>query len=177
MLRLQFVRQGANALKSTPCRPAVGRFIPSTINRHLHASAPSRRADKKDPTGGPVVASEHEGSFARTDGSIHVEYPEEEGELPSSVPVQGRGGLHFKRTLPSFSLEGRVGVVTGGARGLGLVMSQALVISGADIAIVDLNSMITILLASILCKVLELTPITNRGRSIKTSRGSSSSIY
>ena len=31
-------------------------------------------------------------------------------------------------------------MVTGGARGLGLVMSQALVISGADVAIVDLNS-------------------------------------
>jgi len=41
----------------------------------------------------------------------------------------------------SFSLEGRVGVVTGGARGLGLVMSQALVISGANIATVDLNRM------------------------------------
>lgn len=54
--------------------------------------------------------------------------------------MQGRGGLHFKRTLASFSLEGRVGVVTGGARGLGLVMSQAMVISGADVAIVDLNS-------------------------------------
>ena len=33
-----------------------------------------------------------------------------------------------------------MGIVTGGARGLGLVMSQALVISGADVAIVDLNS-------------------------------------
>lgn len=33
-----------------------------------------------------------------------------------------------------------MGVVTGGARGLGLVMSQAMVISGADVAIVDLNS-------------------------------------
>jgi len=68
-----------------------------------------------------------------------VEYPEE-GQLPSSVPVQGRGGQHFKRTLASFSLEGKVGVITGGARGLGLVMTQAMVISGADVAIVDLNS-------------------------------------
>ncbi len=60
--------------------------------------------------------------------------------MPRSAPVQGRGSIHFKRTLASFSLEGRSGVVTGGARGLGLVMSQALVISGADVAIVDLNS-------------------------------------
>lgn len=46
----------------------------------------------------------------------------------------------MKKTLPTFSLEGNVAVVTGGARGLGLVMGQALVVSGADLAIVDLNS-------------------------------------
>lgn len=62
--------------------------------------------------------------------------------MPRQLPVQGRGSFHFKRTLSSFSLEGNVGLVTGGARGLGLVMSQALVVSGADVAIVDLNSMI-----------------------------------
>lgn len=44
------------------------------------------------------------------------------------------------RTLPTFSLEGKVAVVTGGARGLGLVMGQGLIESGADLAIVDLNS-------------------------------------
>lgn len=79
------------------------------------------------------------GSLARTDESITVEYPEE-GELPSSTPVTGRGGMHSKRTLASFSLEGKTSVVTGGARGLGLVMGQGLVISGANLAIVDMNS-------------------------------------
>jgi hypothetical protein len=79
------------------------------------------------------------GAFARTDDSITVEYPEDH-ELPTSVPVQGRGGLHMKRTLASFSMEGKVCVVTGGARGLGLVMGQGLVISGANLAIVDMNS-------------------------------------
>jgi NAD(P)-dependent dehydrogenase (short-subunit alcohol dehydrogenase family) len=48
--------------------------------------------------------------------------------------------LHFKRILAGFSLEGRTAVVTGGARGLGLVMVQSLTESGADVAIVDLNS-------------------------------------
>ena len=81
----------------------------------------------------------HEGSFGRTDNTIKIAHPEE-ADHPPSKPVQGRGGLHFKRTLASFTLEGRVAVVTGGARGLGLVMSQACVISGADVAIVDLNS-------------------------------------
>ncbi|OJD29998.1 d-arabinitol dehydrogenase [Diplodia corticola] len=42
-------------------------------------------------------------------------------------------------TLPFFSLAGKTAVVTGGARGLGLAMSNALVLSGANLAIVDLN--------------------------------------
>ncbi|KAK3330896.1 hypothetical protein B0H66DRAFT_79060 [Apodospora peruviana] len=80
------------------------------------------------------------GSNARTDESITVEYPSD-GDLPSSKPVTGAGraGANVFPTLASFSLQGKVGVVTGGARGLGLVMGQGMVISGADLAIVDLN--------------------------------------
>ncbi|KAK2748913.1 hypothetical protein FQN57_007196 [Myotisia sp. PD_48] len=78
------------------------------------------------------------GGYARTDETITVEYPEP-ADLPQTPIVQGRGGRHFKRTLAQFSLEGRVSVITGGARGLGLVMGQALVASGSDLAIVDLN--------------------------------------
>jgi len=89
--------------------------------------------------GEPGQSGDHEGQFARTDENVRVEYPAEE-QFPSSTPVQGRGGLHFKRTLASFSLEGRTAIVTGGARGLGLVMAQGLTTSGADVAIVDLNS-------------------------------------
>ncbi|KAF5138165.1 D-arabinitol 2-dehydrogenase (ribulose-forming) [Metarhizium anisopliae] len=79
------------------------------------------------------------GSYSRTDADIEVEHPEEH-ELPSSKPVLGTGGQFVKPTLPSFSLDGRVGVVTGGARGLGLVMAQGMVFSGADVALVDMNS-------------------------------------
>ncbi|KIE00231.1 NAD(P)-binding domain protein, partial [Metarhizium majus ARSEF 297] len=78
------------------------------------------------------------GSYSRTDADIEVEHPEEH-ELPSSKPVLGTGGQFVKPTLPSFSLDGRVGVVTGGARGLGLVMAQGMVFSGADVALVDMN--------------------------------------
>lgn len=70
---------------------------------------------------------------------MQIEHPDE-ADHPPSAPVSGRGGMHFKRTLASFSLEKRVAVVTGGARGLGLVMSQACMLSGADVAIVDLSS-------------------------------------
>ncbi|KAI5295668.1 hypothetical protein KEM52_000632 [Ascosphaera acerosa] len=43
------------------------------------------------------------------------------------------------RVLSSFSLEGSVTVVTGGAQGLGMSMGYACVRSGSDLAIVDLN--------------------------------------
>ena len=112
---------------------------PTSFSRPL-SSTLRRRSDDEHVrhkyAGGDTT---HEGSFSRTDKIINIEHPEED-DHPPSHPVQGRGGLHFKRTLASFTLEDRVGIVTGGARGLGLVMSQALVISGADVAIVDLNS-------------------------------------
>ncbi|KIW51964.1 hypothetical protein PV05_10629 [Exophiala xenobiotica] len=104
-----------------------------------------RRKDSSDPyhkasteaTG--TSAGPHEGSASRTDKEIVVEYPDDEKDLPPERPLRGRGGVQYVRTLPTFSLEGRTAVVTGGARGLGLVMGQALVSSGADLAIVDLN--------------------------------------
>lgn len=126
MFRSQLLRQ---AFKPTTARSIHRGFAPRSLQQRFIHEAPPLKKDGSDA---------EPGSFARTDPSVEVEYPAEK-DLPSSAPVQGRGGLHFKRTLASFSLEGRVGLVTGGARGLGLVMSQALVISGADIAIVDLN--------------------------------------
>lgn len=81
----------------------------------------------------------HGGSLSRTDDEVKIPHPGERN-MPRSVAGAGRSGFHFKRTLASFSLEGRVAVMTGGARGLGLVMAQALIVSGADVAIVDLNS-------------------------------------
>lgn len=98
---------------------------------------PVLKATTKAPDG---AAGEQEGSFARTDESVKIEYPDDENYPPSPV-VQGRGGTHFKRTLAQFSLENKVSLVTGGARGLGLVMAQSLIASGSDVAIVDLNSM------------------------------------
>lgn len=140
MINGSLVRRAARALSST--RPAT--FTPTVIrpaafalSRSFHAS--SSFLKEHDPDAHEGEKGEHVGSFSRTDNTIQVSYPEE-ADFPQSKPVQGRGGFHFKRTLASFSLEGGVGLVTGGARGLGLVMSQALVVSGADVAIVDLNS-------------------------------------
>ena len=122
--------------------PAAQRSISTTLPRPVKPT--KERRNKDDPFHDSSSATlgrpgyEHEGSQSRTDQSIVVEYPEE-GKFPQEPTVQGRGGPHLKRTLPNFSLEGRVGVVTGGARGLGLVMAQSLVASGADVALVDLN--------------------------------------
>ncbi|KAI1766313.1 NAD(P)-binding protein [Hypoxylon sp. FL1150] len=124
------LRAAASATRATLPRttiPTGAAFLHNNNNPLNNAD----NKDKKHPAPPP-------GAFARTDDSITVEYPEED-KLPSSTPVQGRGGFHSKRTLASFSLEGKVGVVTGGARGLGLVMGQGMVISGADLAIVDMN--------------------------------------
>jgi len=143
MLRPQLLRQAARALSSKAPRSSF-RVTQPTISTVRNFSRTPYRFDKEDDINAATTAGElgelgdHEGQYARTNKSVRVEYPEE--DLPSSRPVQGRGGFHFKRTLASFSLEDRVGVITGGARGLGLVMSQALVASGADVAIVDLNS-------------------------------------
>lgn len=150
MFRTQLIRQASRAValprpipiaKGTPNPEPSHSFV-----RHL-SSTPRRNEEEEDKyrlssTAAPHgTTAEHEGSYARTDNQVKVEYPEEH-EIPRSRMIQGRGGIHFKRTLPSFSLEGRTAIVTGGARGLGLVMGQALVASGANLAIVDLNSML-----------------------------------
>ncbi|EAW12738.1 putative D-arabinitol dehydrogenase ArbD [Aspergillus clavatus NRRL 1] len=143
-------RQAARALRQSS-RPAAfaaappRAFVSSTFSRHLSYTIPRAQNDnKKDPlisatTSAPQRESgEQEGRFARTDESVVIEYPDD-ADMPRTPIVQGRGGMHFKRTLAQFSLENKVSLVTGGARGLGLVMAQGLVASGSDLAIVDLN--------------------------------------
>lgn len=133
-----------HSLPSTTSVPRISSTVlhkckPINTVRPLTSSTKLYKEDKNSAPPASGGEREHEGTFARTDREVRVEYPEE-ADLPRSKPVQGRGGMHFKRTLASFSLDGRVGIVTGGARGLGLVMSQAMVVSGADVALVDLNS-------------------------------------
>lgn len=130
------------SLRSTTPIPRVTSTVLNKVKpvNTIRPWTSSTKLYKEDKHSAPTASGgEHEGTFARTDRDVRVEYPEEQ-DLPRSKPVQGRGGMHFKRTLASFSLDGRVGIVTGGARGLGLVMSQAMVVSGADVALVDLNS-------------------------------------
>jgi D-arabinitol 2-dehydrogenase len=144
MFKPQFLRQLARTSSQwqAPRAAALARQPIASSLRQFSCSPYRRDKDDRDydaatTAGEPGESGDHEGQYART-GDIRVEYPEEK-DLPRSQPVQGRGGQHFKRTLAAFSLEGRVAAVTGGARGLGLVMAQALVFSGADVALVDMN--------------------------------------
>lgn len=143
------VASGPKLTRTTPAfrssLPSTTRSVSNSTPRFVQPSGKRRNKDDRWHDSSSATLGrpgyDHEGSQARTDNSIIVEYPEAMEDFPQEPTIQGRGGPHLKRTLANFSLEGRVGVVTGGARGLGLVMAQSLVASGADVAIVDLNSM------------------------------------
>ncbi|KAL4872466.1 hypothetical protein BDV12DRAFT_143882 [Aspergillus spectabilis] len=143
MFRPAVARQAVNALNQST-RPALAakqrpllRPLTTTVPRakNDNKNDPFVNATTKAPQG---AAGEQEGKYARTDESVVIEYPDD-ANMPRSPVVQGRGGTHFKRTLAQFSLENRTTLVTGGARGLGLVMAQGIVASGSNLAIVDLN--------------------------------------
>lgn len=154
MFNRTVTRSAAKAFNSTAhpaalaavSRPAASSFVRPLSSTSIRANKdddskkdPLLSATDKAPKG---ASGDHEGLFARTDESVQIPYPPD-SEMPAQPVVQGRGGMHFKRTLAQFSLENKVSMVTGGARGLGLVMAQGLVASGSDLAIVDLNSMVT----------------------------------
>lgn len=148
---LRATARPAASFKAAPRRTAMPTSTLPRLQTSFHTLRPLRTPnkdpkDQKDEDLSPDTKdpnfAETAGEFARTDASVTVEYPEDH-ELPPSAPVRGghgqRAELESLPTLGTFSLDGKVGVVTGGARGLGLVMGQGLVISGADLAIVDLN--------------------------------------
>ncbi|KAK6532822.1 hypothetical protein TWF281_006994 [Arthrobotrys megalospora] len=87
------------------------------------------------PSTSEAPPSDVAGAATRIDPDITYRHP---AQVPQDAPAQV-APTHHKRTLPIFSLEGKTCVVTGGARGLGYVMSQAFIESGANVAIVDLN--------------------------------------
>jgi hypothetical protein len=120
---------------TTPSRLRARDATPSAA-AGFHTTPAARRQDGKKGTNGQRVAKKNStdseiaavaGSFARTDSSVTIEQPPDD-QLPTSRPVAGaeRAGPNVSPTLATFSLQGKVGVVTGGARGLGLVMGREL---------------------------------------------------
>ncbi|KAK4682880.1 hypothetical protein QC764_120120 [Podospora pseudoanserina] len=131
--------------QTTPKQTAPKQTAPKQISPKQTSptsSSPVRffSSSPRTPLRDKEGTSGKEGQYARTDHTIQVSYP---GPASTQLPPTdnlvkgiGHGGVP---TLPTFSLQGKVGVVTGGARGLGLVMGQGMVVSGASLAIVDLN--------------------------------------
>lgn len=82
-----------------------------------------------------------------THASTHdhvIPYPEDHERDPTDVghsTTGGKVGPHSKRTLASLSMDGKVCVVTGAARGLGNLIARTFVESGSStVAILDLNA-------------------------------------
>ena len=130
-------------------RTSIARSIlPRTTARLSAQSILSARSTIRQFTSSPVAREPSEptetdptkissGEFAGTDDSIQIKYPGH-GFLREDAP-EGDTGSHYSRTLSTFSLEGKVCVITGGARGLGYTMAQGFMESGAEVALVDLN--------------------------------------
>ncbi|KAM0790130.1 hypothetical protein ACM66B_005454 [Microbotryomycetes sp. NB124-2] len=142
---------GVLALVAAFARPSSAdarRFL-STSPAHSAVSAgfkrPGRALKLRGITSTPVVEGEGDPSHAAIDETIVHEYPDEkefdESDLGHStdgpdVPV----GSHSQRTLASFSMEGKVCVVTGAARGLGNLMARTFAESGSNaVVIMDLD--------------------------------------
>ncbi|CAI7669307.1 unnamed protein product [Penicillium pancosmium] len=121
------------ALNDPPTRNFSSNTWCLNSSHNFHSRFPLNQA--KSP--GSKTDEKEEG-ISFIDENISIEYPESD-ELPRTPIIQGRGGRHFKRTLAQFSLEESVTVVTGGASGIGLAISQGIVASGSHLAIVDMN--------------------------------------
>jgi hypothetical protein len=81
-------------------------------------------------------------SFSQTDDTIIEDYPENAQEQAGiGHTTIGPGvGRHNDRTLGTFSMSGKVCVVTGAARGLGNLMARTFAESGCDsVVIMDLD--------------------------------------
>ncbi|KAK0525376.1 hypothetical protein OC842_005520 [Tilletia horrida] len=82
-------------------------------------------------------------THASTDDHV-IPYPEDHERDPTDVghsTTGGKVGPHSKRTLASLSMDGKVCVVTGAARGLGNLIARTFVESGSStVAVLDLNA-------------------------------------
>lgn len=122
-------------------RPAVTRSArPSTLPRTFASSSRSLSKGNNFGKAKPLDTA----PFASTKDDVVVPYPEDSSRHPRDDvghnTTGGRVGRHTQRTLASFSMENKVCIVTGAARGIGNLIARTFVESGANhIAIVDLN--------------------------------------
>ncbi|GAA5976416.1 hypothetical protein JCM11641_006005 [Rhodosporidiobolus odoratus] len=134
-----FTRQLASTLKAAAPRRALPtpRFVSpaltSATRRNISSSPLAQEPESKEP------------SHAAVREGIVIPYPEESDFAPGDLghSMEGPGvdvGRHTRRTLASFSMTGKVVVVTGAARGLGNLFARTFAESGSNaVAILDLD--------------------------------------
>jgi len=109
--------------------------LPTSNALHLRFNSSSGSGEGGDGSG----SKPKPGEFGQTRSDISIGYRGHGRGQSIPSPEEGANKRHSLRTLGSFSMAGKVCVVTGGARGLGYVMTQAFVESGAHAAIIDLR--------------------------------------
>ncbi|GAA6017623.1 hypothetical protein JCM10207_001227 [Rhodosporidiobolus poonsookiae] len=135
-----FSRTLASSLKAAAPRRAFS-SIPRTVPRAALPSA--RRSIASTPQ--VLEPESQEPSHAAIKEDIVQPYPEEsefkKGDLGHSMEGPDVDvGRHTRRTLASFSMTGKVCVVTGAARGLGNLFARTFAESGSNaVAILDLD--------------------------------------
>ncbi len=154
-LRRSAVQRASAAPGSASCYTTASASASSSV-----ASSSARQALRKQPAAAPppratlppLARTIHSGRpVYETDKPTHasveehiIPYPEDHERDPSDVghsTTGGKVGPHTKRTLATFSMDQKVCVVTGAARGLGNLIARTFVESGSNaIAVLDLNA-------------------------------------
>ncbi|EPQ31965.1 uncharacterized protein PFL1_00164 [Pseudozyma flocculosa PF-1] len=125
--------------------PALARNLSTTPNLLTKHNGSDRKPDAKDKAATAATAAKlDKPPFARTVDEVTIPYPDDSTRHPSKdvghSTTGGKVGRHTQRTLASFSMEGKVCVVTGAARGLGNLIARTFVESGANhVAVLDLK--------------------------------------
>ncbi|KAE8540126.1 hypothetical protein D1P53_004064 [Cryptococcus gattii VGV] len=128
---MSFIRSNLFKATASPLRRSAFATTP------LRAFTRSALVSNKKDDGYEEHRVEVEPKIAAVDESITFEHPEKWADKhPGHDMQRGDFGRHTKRTLASFSMDGKVCLVTGAARGLGNMMARTFVESTNEAAAV-----------------------------------------
>lgn len=135
--------RASRPLTTSLTAPTASRAGAIAFRRGLNESSPVKKDDDNGQysPGYEKHVQQVDPKFAGVDESVTFKHPTAWPKNEVGHDVQGPGhGKHTKRTLASLSMDGKVCVVTGAARGLGNMMARTFVESGASaIVLIDLR--------------------------------------
>ncbi|WVW80355.1 hypothetical protein I302_102335 [Kwoniella bestiolae CBS 10118] len=138
---MSFIRSASSLTHVARARPSFAAPLTRVALASRGYTTPTHV--RRDKNGDPLEEHrvEVEPKMAAIDESITFEHPKKWADKhPGHDMTKGDFGRHTKRTLASFSMDGKVCLVTGAARGLGNMMARTFVESGANaIVLVDLK--------------------------------------